>query len=267
MPDRIESYDIFYDNYASELYRKIRLDTYRDDLGQTSWTTAFESQEIPRLLKLTPYSQVLEIGCGSGGYAVYVAERSGCHITGIDISALAIRNANRLARAKDLTAFLRFERADATKKLCFNNETFDAVFSNDTLCHLPNRPAVLAEIFRVLKPGSFMFFSDALILGGLISKDEFAERTKLGPYVLTPPGENERLIAAAAFNKPKVKDTTQGATRIAAQWREARKKRKRLLLLVEGDDIFAEHQRFLSCVHKLTSEKRLLRRVYLAQKP
>src|SRR3981081_3200441 len=54
------------------------------------------------------------------------------------------------------------------------------------LCHLSGRPEVLVEMFRVLNPGGRMLFSDALVIGGMVSH--------VGFYVYSPPGENERLM-------------------------------------------------------------------------
>jgi SAM-dependent methyltransferase len=161
---------------------------------------------------------------------------------------------------------LRFEQCDASKRLPFDDKAFDAVFSNDVLCHLPGRLDVLREVFRVLKPGGRMLFSDALIIGGMISQEEIATRASIGFYVFSPPGENERLMERAGFREVRVADTTDNAARIARRWRDAREKRKEGLVAAEGDANFEGLQRFLTCVHTLTSEKRLLRCVYSARK-
>jgi SAM-dependent methyltransferase len=83
----VDLYESAYGNFASEAYRQVRLETYGEDFGQTSWVTTEESKEIPRLLELTPDSSVLEVGCGSGGYALHVAETTGCRLIGLDINA------------------------------------------------------------------------------------------------------------------------------------------------------------------------------------
>jgi ubiquinone/menaquinone biosynthesis C-methylase UbiE len=263
---KVDLYDSAYGNYVSETYRQVRIETYGEDFGQTSWVTTEESNEIPQRLELRPDSSVLELGCGSGGYALHLAEKVGCRLVGLDINAFGVRNANQLALARGLASAARFEECDASKNLPFDDNTFDAVFSNDVLCHLPGRPEVLREMFRVLKPGGRMLFSDALVVGGLLSNEEIATRSSIGFYVYSPPGENERLIERAGFRRIHVTDTTESAARVAKQWHHAREKRKEELVAAEGNINFEGLQRFLSCVHILTSEKRLLRYLYVANK-
>jgi SAM-dependent methyltransferase len=133
---KVDLYDSAYGNYESDGYRLVRIETYGEDFGQTSWVTTEESNEIPQLLDLRLNSSVLEIGCGSGGYALHLAEKVGCRLVGLDINAAGIRNANQLALAGGLASRAHFEQCDVSKNLPFDDETFDAVFSNDVLCHL-----------------------------------------------------------------------------------------------------------------------------------
>jgi ubiquinone/menaquinone biosynthesis C-methylase UbiE len=263
---KVDLYDSSYGNYVSDTYRQVRIETYGEDFGQTSWVTSEESNEIPRLLDLRPNSSVLEVGCGSGGYAVHLAEKVGCRLVGLDINALGVSNANRLALERGLASEARFEQCDASKNLPFDDDTFDAVFSNDVLCHLPGRPEVLGEMFRILKPGGRMLFSDALVIGGLVSHEEIATRSSIGFYVYSPPGENERLMEQARFRQTRTTDTTENAAGVAKRWHDAREKRKEELIATEGNLNFDGLQRFLSCVHTLMSEKRLLRYLYFASK-
>ncbi len=266
MPESVDLYDGAYANYQLEVYREVRIETYGEDFGQTSWLTTEESTEIPRLLELKPDSFVVEVGCGSGGYALHLAEQVGCRVVGLDVNEPGIRNANRLASARGLVSRARFEQCDASKPLPFEKDSFDAAFSNDVLCHLPGRPEVLSEIYRVLKPGGRMLFSDALVVGGLLTHEEISTRSSIGFYVYSPPGENERLIERAGFRQIRVTDTTQNAARIAQRWHQAREKRKDELVAVEGHRNFEGLQQFLSCVYRLTTERRLLRNLYFANK-
>jgi len=267
MPSQVDLYENAYSNYGEDIYRQVRIATYGEDLGQTSWVTNEESREIPRTLDLTRNSDVLEIGCGAGGYALQVAGAVGCHVTGVDINESGIRNGNSLAHARNLSDKVIFEHCDVSKKLPFSSESFDAVFANDVMCHIPGRLGVLQELFRVLKPSGRFLFSDALVVGGEVSHQDVASRSSIGYYLFTPPGHNERLIEKAGFCLIEAGDTTENAALIARRWRDARDERRNPLIALEGETNFNGLQQFLSCVYTLTSERRLLRYLYSAQKP
>src|ERR1700747_102679 len=102
MSAKVDLYNNAYGNYAAEVYREIRVETYGHDLGQTSWVTSEESAEIIGLREIGSPSYVLEIGCGSGRYAIHIAEKTGCRVLGIDINAPGIYTPDQLAERHNL---------------------------------------------------------------------------------------------------------------------------------------------------------------------
>jgi SAM-dependent methyltransferase len=267
MSAKVDLYNNAYGNYATEVYREIRLETYGQDLGQTSWVTSDESAEIIRFAGTRRHVVRSRNRLRSGRYAIHVAEKTGCRVLGIDLNAPGIHTANQLAAEQDLSERVRFEICDASKRLAFADSTFDSVFSNDVLCHIPGRQALLHELFRILKPNGRILFSDALIIGGIVSHEEIATRSAIGYYLFSPPGENERLLETAGFRLLNVRAATANAQRIAGLWRAARSKRAAALIAIEGQENFEGLQRFLTTVEAVNKERRLLRSIYLAQKP
>jgi cyclopropane fatty-acyl-phospholipid synthase-like methyltransferase len=266
MPDKVDLYNTSYGNSEIEVYAEIRRQTYGLDLGQTSWVSREEIEEIPRLLQIGASSNVLEIGCGAGGCALHFAATIGCRVTGIDLNAHGIRAAEQSARAQQLEERVRFVEHDASARLPFSDETFDAAYSNDAFCHIPNRLSLLRECRRVLTAGARLLFSDALVVNGALSNEEIAVRSSIGYYLFVPRGENERLVQEAGLTISPAENTTQQTAAISQRWRDARERRKNMLLKTEGEMTFDGLQRFLACVHTLTAENRLARFVYVALK-
>ena len=266
MPEKVDLYNTTYGHAEADVYAEVRRETSGFDLGQTSWMNAEELAEIPRLLQIEASSNVLEIGCGAGGCALHFATTLGCRVTGIDVNANGIRAAERAAGIQQLAERARFLVHNAAESLPFPDEIFDAAYSNDAFCHIPNRPRLLRECRRVLKLGGRLLFSDALVVKGAITAEEIATRSSIGYYVFVPWGENDRLVAEAGLSLLGAGDTTAQAATISQRWRDARARHKTELVSVEGEANFEGLQRFLACVNTLTAEHRLARVVYVAAK-
>ncbi len=266
MADKVDLYNTLYDKFAEDVQQAVRAETYGEDIGQSSWMTADELRHFIELLSINESTNVLEVGSGSGGPALFLAETTGCRVTGVDVNEFGVKNANELAHNRKLNSHAQFEEIDASKPLPFKPDLFDVVFSNDVLCHVPKRQNVLNEWYRVLKPGGKMLFTDALVITGIVSHEEIAERSSIGLYYFLPPGENERMIAAVGFQDILAEDLTNAAADVSKRWHDAREKHREALLKIESEENFNGLQEFLSCVHTLTSERRLSRFKYFARK-
>jgi cyclopropane fatty-acyl-phospholipid synthase-like methyltransferase len=263
----VNLYDNVYADFASIAELAVRQEAYGEDLGQSSWLTAREWLEFADQLGVGPGADVLEVGSGSGGPAVYLATARGCRITGVDINEHGVRNARALADSRGLSERVRFDVVDASQPLPFTGECFDAIVSNDAMCHIANRVAVLREWHRVLRPGGRALFTDAMVLTGIVSHEELAARSSIGFYLFVPPGANEAMLRDAGFAVLAVQDVTSNAAEIAARWHDARVRHREPLVAREGEANFQGLQRFLRCVQTLSAEKRLSRYAYLAGKP
>jgi SAM-dependent methyltransferase len=106
---------------------------------------------------------VLDIGCGSGGITLHIARHFAPRtITGFDVEKPVITEATRRARDAGLSNRVFFVQA-SPGRLPFEDASFDVVFSKDAMVHIPDKDAISADIFRVLRPGGLFAASDWLI--------------------------------------------------------------------------------------------------------
>ena len=112
----------------------------------------------------------------------------------MDINEHGVRNAGALASARGVAERARFQAVDASRPLPFPPECFDAVVSNDAMCHIVNRVAALRDWHRVLRPGGRALFTDAMVVTGVVSNEEMAMRSSIGFYLFVPPGANEGML-------------------------------------------------------------------------
>src|SRR4029078_2946278 len=132
-----------------------------EDLGQASWLNAAEARRWFDLLELSPGTRALEVACGSGGVTCEMARRTGATCVGIDINAHGIEAATARVE-RDLSGRVTFQTVDAGNPLPFADGSFDAVFCNDAINHLPDRAHVLGDWHRVLRDGGRLLYTDPI---------------------------------------------------------------------------------------------------------
>ena len=261
-------FDATYSRFADELYAEIRREAFGEDIGQTSWLTADEQRSFCDWLELDASSEVLEVASGSGGPALFTVSRTGCRLVGVDIHEAAVATANAAATERDLADRTRFMVVDARARLPFGDESFDAVVCIDSVNHLFDRAAVLADWFRVLRAGGRLLFTNAVTLTGLVRREELVARsTSMGDFVFTPAGLDERLVRDAGFDDVRVEDVSENAARVAVDWRDARERRRDALDRIEGAEASASMNRMLDATSRLAAERRVSRFAYLARRP
>jgi SAM-dependent methyltransferase len=114
-----------------------------------------ELDRIWDALRLSREARLLDAGCASGQWAVAFAER-GARVTGIDLSPEMIHRARALASARDLE--IEWRTGDVTR-LADPLAVFDAIHARALLQFVPDVPAALRELRRVLRPGGRLLAS------------------------------------------------------------------------------------------------------------
>lgn len=124
---------------------------------------------MTQLLDLKPGLQILEVCCGQGRVAQFVAQQIGDgQVFDIDISAAMLEAARRRPGVRELP--LTFQQADA-RQLPFPDHSFDRVYSMYSLEIVPEPERALAEMVRVLRPGGRLYHVDYDNRGWMIDSD------------------------------------------------------------------------------------------------
>lgn len=133
------------------------------------WGTGFMSpggpEEVARVVG--PHDlrgkSVLDIGCGAGGIDITLVQTHGAaFVTGLDVEDSVLTHARALIATAGLAHRIGLVKV-VPGPLPFPPATFDVVFSKDSIIHIPDKHALMAEVFRVLKPGGRFLSSDWLI--------------------------------------------------------------------------------------------------------
>lgn len=259
-------YDANYGNFQSELYAEIRREAFGEDIGQNSWLTTDELDRFIEWLELSAEKVLLDVGCGAGGPALRAAAVAGCSVTGIDVHEGAIATANLLAAERGLADRVKFQVADASGRLPFPGANFDAITCIDAINHLPERPQVISEWARLLRPGGRLLFTDPITVTGPLTSDEIEARSSAGFYLFVPTGYDESVIAHCGLHLSVREDVTANMARVAEARRAARELRNVDLRQIEGGPAYERQQAFLAVAARVAKEGRLSRFVYVSRK-
>lgn len=167
------------------------------DFGGTSWTTREQAEQIPAALGLGAHSHLLEIGAGTGWPGVYLARRSGCRVTLLDLPVNSLVYALRRARDEPSGGTCRAVAASAAA-LPFKNASFGVISHSDVLCCLPEKLAMLQECRRVARPGARMHFYVIAPAAGLAG-NELEEACEVGPPFVGLEGDYAHMLAASGW--------------------------------------------------------------------
>ena len=118
---------------------------------------------------ITSSSKILDIGCGNGNSAIFIAKQTGCQVVGIDLSNIRIQNALELA-TKHPDLDVMFHKASITS-LPFDDAAFTHVWSQATIYHVHERKKGLLEIYRVLQDRGILIFDDLVQPKSVVSND------------------------------------------------------------------------------------------------
>jgi cyclopropane fatty-acyl-phospholipid synthase-like methyltransferase len=157
-----------YYDLVTDVSRSLYGDNFHFGYFPTGGETLTEAHDahtdlVAQLACLEPGSRVLDIGCGIGAPAMRIVRRYDCDVVGVNISREQVRQGRKLVAEQGLGDRVRIERGDA-RKLPFESASFDAIVcvevAGDICVTAADKQTLIAEMFRVLRPGGSVGFSD-----------------------------------------------------------------------------------------------------------
>ena len=122
------------------------------------------SEEFLDQLQLEERSLVLDVGCGLGGPARFVASRFGCLVSGIDLTQEYVDTGNVLSNWVGLDKKVILQQGSAMA-LPFPDGQFDAAYMMHVGMNIADKKSLFSEVFKVLKPGGIFGIYDVMQVG------------------------------------------------------------------------------------------------------
>lgn len=121
---------------------------------------------VARLLPDLRGQKVLEIGCGRGDFAIWLATKyPQAQVSAVDVSDAAIDIAK--SRANQLGAIVNFT-TDNAESVSFQDYSFDFVISCECMEHVADPLRMAKEIYRVLRPGGGFILTTENYFNGML---------------------------------------------------------------------------------------------------
>lgn len=127
-------------------------DLYFRVLGYPGLVRRIEARLVFKFLRDLRGKRVLDVGCGSALFDIELARR-GAFVVGLDISESALALGRRRIAKMGLESQVTLASCDVSRNVPYPDHSFDHVFSNCVLEHIPDDATAIMESARVLKPG------------------------------------------------------------------------------------------------------------------
>jgi tocopherol O-methyltransferase len=216
------------------------------------WTRGDESKELAQLQLIEHLAQVagiprgcaiLDVGCGFGGTAIYLAKKLGAKVTGITISPVQVEMASRAAERESADA--KFILMDA-EEMEFDQK-FDVVWSTESVSHYQDVAKFFAAAAGCLKPGGILALTDWFQKGKLtaaenrkfiepIERSMMIELRTMGAYVKWMRAHDLNVVAREILNAQCAKtwDISLDIIKKKEFWRLAAKKGVEFVSFLRG---------------------------------
>jgi 27-O-demethylrifamycin SV methyltransferase len=153
-------------------YGLFETDEARDPAAHLNRATVRLNEHLLGSGGLSSGAQVLDLGCGIGGPARWLARQVGAEVVGVSNSAAGVAEATRLSEG---VPAVRFVHADALHT-GLPDASFDVAWVMESSHLMPDKPGLFAEVRRILRPGGWLLLCDLMVPAPIPLADVFAMR-------------------------------------------------------------------------------------------
>jgi sarcosine/dimethylglycine N-methyltransferase len=111
--------------------------------------------------KIDETTKIIDFGGGFAGSARHLAKKYGCHVTVVNLSETENDVGRKMNKEQGLDHLI--DIIDGSyDSVPLDDNSFDVVWSEDAMLHSNNKPKIMSEAKRLLKPGGDFIFSDPM---------------------------------------------------------------------------------------------------------
>jgi SAM-dependent methyltransferase len=153
-------------------FKRCCADFYQDQIprllfGESMHPGALElTRELGTRLAIQNKSRILDVACGIGTSAVFLAKEFGCYVTGLDLAEQNVEEAQKSSSRTGVSHLVDFMIGDA-ERIDFEDGVFDSVICECSLCLFPNKKKAAEEAYRVTRKGGKIGMSDIVVRGSI----------------------------------------------------------------------------------------------------
>ncbi|WP_322937135.1 SAM-dependent methyltransferase [Nocardioides bizhenqiangii] len=218
------------------------------------------TERMAAAARFEPDLRVLDVGCGTGAQARYLATEQGVRVTGITTSSVGVDIARERTAEAGLDDRVGFEVRDGTDNE-FPDASFDRVWILESSHLMPHRDRLVSEAARVLAPGGRVVWCDIVrhreipFLELRDRREEFATlRAAFGDARMEPLASYVSWFEDAGLTVEVAEDLTEATLPTFEAWRTNAEQHRDQVIDLIGESSLEEFVRSCDILESLWRE-------------